>query len=106
MFTPGGFVTFVGHLVPTFWRGELVWETRTLASPLVDALYLVTTLVFLTLAAVGLRRRERAFDARVAEVELQRRVARLTAGDLEDPEIDRVLKVEGAVPGITVGDDG
>ncbi|MDJ0846777.1 MAG: hypothetical protein QNK04_00205 [Myxococcota bacterium] len=67
VFTPAGLLAFVRHLVPSFWRGELVWETRTLAWPAVDALYLVSTLLFLTLAALGLRRSERSFDARVAE---------------------------------------
>jgi hypothetical protein len=33
VFTPAGLATFVGHLVPTLWRGELAWETRTLAWP-------------------------------------------------------------------------
>ncbi len=74
VFTPAGLFTFVRHLVPSFWRGELVWETRTLAWPAVDALYLATTLVFLLLAALGLRRSERSpdgsersFAARVGE---------------------------------------
>ncbi len=67
VFTPAGFATFVRHLVPSFWRGELVWATRTLAWPAVDALYLASTLLFLPLAALGLRRSGRPFEARLAE---------------------------------------
>lgn len=67
VFTLSGLVTFVRHLVPSFWRGELVWETRTLAWPLADAVYLATTLGFLLLATLGLRRADRPEGARIAE---------------------------------------
>jgi hypothetical protein len=66
--TPTGFATFVRHTLPTFWRGELVWETRTLAWPLADWVYVATSLVFLALAAVGLRLPSRARPERLAEV--------------------------------------
>jgi hypothetical protein len=67
LFTPAGAVTFVRHLLPTFWRGELVWQRETLAWPPADALYGATTLLFLALALFGLRRRERPRAARVSE---------------------------------------
>lgn len=67
VFTPAGFASFVRHLVPSLWRGELVWQTRTLAWPVADWAYLGTTLVFLPLAALGLRRSSRPGPARVAE---------------------------------------
>jgi hypothetical protein len=67
LFSPAGLATFVRHLVPTFWRGELVWGTRTLAWPLADWTYLLTTLLFVSLAALGLGRASRAWAARVTE---------------------------------------
>jgi hypothetical protein len=58
LFTPAGLADFAGGLVPTFWRGELAWHRVDLALPALDAHYTATTLHFLALAAVGLRRRE------------------------------------------------
>jgi hypothetical protein len=66
IFTLSGLQTFVGELIPLFWRGELVWHRMPLAAPPVDAFYTVTTLLFVALAAWGLGRR-RAGPARLAE---------------------------------------
>ena len=57
LFTPGGFASFVGDLVPRFWRGELVWRRHELAWPPADAIYTGTTLLFLALACAALPRR-------------------------------------------------
>lgn len=53
LFTPSGCAEFVAGLVPTFWRGELVWRRDVLAWPPADLLYTLTTLVFLPLAALA-----------------------------------------------------
>jgi hypothetical protein len=67
IFTLSGLHTFVGKLIPLFWRGEIAWHRVPLASPSADEFYVATTLLFVTLAALGLRRRERAGSARLAE---------------------------------------
>jgi hypothetical protein len=67
IFTLSGLQTFVGKLIPLFWRGELVWHRAPLASPMADGVYTATTLLFVALAALGLRRRQAAGPARLAE---------------------------------------
>jgi hypothetical protein len=67
LFTPRGFASFVGDLVPRFWRGELVWRRAELAWPPADAVYTATTLAFLALAVAALPRRPRG-PARTAEL--------------------------------------
>jgi hypothetical protein len=67
IFTASGAAIFITDLIPRFWRGELVWQQRELAWRAADLLYTVTSLVFVALAALGLRRAGRARDARVAE---------------------------------------
>ena len=67
LFTPRGFASFTADLVPRFWRGELVWRRNELAWPPADAIYTVTTLVFLALATAALPRRPRG-PARSAEI--------------------------------------
>jgi hypothetical protein len=57
LFTPAGIFEFVTGLLPTFWRGELAWHRTDLALPAMDALYTVSSLVFLAAALAGLRRR-------------------------------------------------
>ena len=66
LFTPSGFLAFLGGLVPKFWRGELVWHRELLAWPPADALYTVTTAVFLPLAAVAWWRQRAARPAESA----------------------------------------
>ena len=67
IFTLSGIQTFVGKLIPLFWRGELVWHRAPLAWPTADAVYTATTLLFVALAALGLRRRQAADPARLAQ---------------------------------------
>jgi hypothetical protein len=67
IFTLSGLHTFIGELIPLFWRGELAWHRAPLAWPTADGFYAATTLLFVALAALGLRRREGAGPARLAE---------------------------------------
>lgn len=63
LFTLAGAGVFLRDLVHSFWRGELVWHQRTLASPAADALYLVVSIVGLSLAGWGIWRRRRSGTA-------------------------------------------
>ncbi len=66
IFSPSGLWIFVTELLETFWRGELAWYRRTLASVWADAFYVGSSLLFVTLAAFGAWRR-RDDDARFVE---------------------------------------
>ena len=57
IFTPAGFATFVGDLIPRFWRGQLAWYRTTLAWAGADLFYTGSSLLLLLAAALGLRRR-------------------------------------------------
>jgi hypothetical protein len=67
LLTPAGAWIFLRDLVPTFWRGELVWERFELRIAAVDAFYRLSTLVCVTLAAAGLARSSRPRGTRAAE---------------------------------------
>lgn len=67
IFTPSGLSFFVTELVPSFWRGELAWYRRTLGWRVSDTVYLVTSLLFVGLAAWQLRRRDRRLPERLTE---------------------------------------
>lgn len=67
LFSAAGATSFVGDLVPLFWRGELVWHRTPLASGFADGVYLASTIVFLAFAVIGLRQRGRAESARLCE---------------------------------------
>jgi len=67
LFTPAGWLAFVSGLIPKFWRGELVWRQELLAWPPADALYTLTTLLFLLLAAAALVRGRDTRASRVTE---------------------------------------
>jgi hypothetical protein len=60
LFSLGGLLDFASGLLPTFWRGELVWHREVLAWPPADALYAISSLVLVALAAFALRRGARA----------------------------------------------
>jgi len=47
LFTAAGTRFFLAENLKTFWRGETVWFMQRLRSPLMDMVYVVTTLVFL-----------------------------------------------------------
>jgi hypothetical protein len=67
LFTPIGAWTFVRDLVPSFWRGELVWQRSELRLPGADAVYRLATLVLLPLAALARWRGAGGREARTAE---------------------------------------
>jgi len=56
LFTPSGAWIFVRDLVPSFWRGELVWERFELRFAAVDALYRVVSLGAVALVTASLVR--------------------------------------------------
>ncbi|MBW2269689.1 MAG: hypothetical protein JRH16_14030 [Deltaproteobacteria bacterium] len=68
LFGLDGLGVFLRDLVTSFWRGELVWHQRTLASGLADGVYLVFSVAALALAAVALGRRRAASPAAAVEV--------------------------------------
>jgi hypothetical protein len=57
IFTPHGFWTFISTLIATFWQGEFLWHLQPLTSPAVDAIYAISSVVFVVLALAGLRPR-------------------------------------------------
>ena len=67
LFTPSGAWTFVRDLVPSFWRGELVWHRTDLHLRAADAVYRLATLVLVPLAGLAWLRGEGSREARTAE---------------------------------------
>jgi hypothetical protein len=67
LFTPSGAWTFVRDLVPSFWRGELVWQRSELHLPGADAVYRLATFTLLPLAGLAWWRGGGAREARTAE---------------------------------------
>ena len=57
VFSPAGAWVFFRDLVASFWRGEIVWYQRPLASGVADAVYCVATFGGLLFAALGLAQR-------------------------------------------------
>jgi hypothetical protein len=60
IFTPHGLWTFVSGLLATFWQGELLWHRQPLASPVVDAIYAISSVGFVGLAVAALLSRSTA----------------------------------------------
>ena len=56
IFTPHGLWTFWSGLLATFWQGEMLWHRQPLASPAVDAIYAVLSIIVLGAAVVALWR--------------------------------------------------
>ncbi|MGA3283643.1 MAG: DUF2142 domain-containing protein [Verrucomicrobiota bacterium] len=54
IFTPQGCWTFVSELLTAFWQGEFHWHGQPLDLPVVDALYVILSMCFLSLATVKL----------------------------------------------------
>lgn len=52
LFTPQGAWVFISDLIKTFWRGEMQWHRVTVAWPAADWLYVISTLLFLTISLV------------------------------------------------------
>jgi hypothetical protein len=57
IFTPLGLGTFIFKLMARFWRGEFLWHGQPLASPAVDAVYVISSAGLVILALAGLRPR-------------------------------------------------
>lgn len=53
---------FLSELLSSFWRGELIWHGVTLASPATDYFYSLSTLVFVTLGMLALRKENNAYQ--------------------------------------------
>jgi hypothetical protein len=60
IFTPRGLWTFVSGLMATFWQGEFLWHRQPLASPVVDAVYAISSVGFVGVAVVALLSRSTA----------------------------------------------
>jgi hypothetical protein len=54
IFTPRGFYAFWSELMASFWRGELIWGWKLLAWPAMDALYWISSTVFVALGVASL----------------------------------------------------
>jgi hypothetical protein len=54
IFTPHGLWTFVSGLLATFWQGEFLWHRQPLASPVVDAIYAISSVGFVGVAVIAL----------------------------------------------------
>jgi len=54
IFTLHGLWTFLSELLVAFWQGEFRWHANPLTLPVVDALYVILSLGFLSLATVKL----------------------------------------------------
>jgi len=70
IFTPRGALYFCSDLMKTFWRGELVWMTERLASPVADAVYWVSSAIFITAMVISLLLLVRKQPARELQVDL------------------------------------
>ena len=54
IFTPSGLWTFLSGLLTTFWQGEFLWHGQPLDQPVVDAFYVILSVVFVGLAVGSL----------------------------------------------------
>ena len=62
LFTPRGLWFFVERNLATFWQGEMLWQRQPLSFPVVDAAYVILSLVVLTFALAALLRRRSPFS--------------------------------------------
>jgi hypothetical protein len=60
LFTPKGVAEFWTELMASFWRGEIAWYGRRIASPVMDVFYWVSSLVLIAFAAASLWPRRRS----------------------------------------------
>jgi hypothetical protein len=54
IFTLHGLWIFVSTLMATFWQGELLWHRQPLASPVVDMIYAISSILFAGAAVIAL----------------------------------------------------
>jgi hypothetical protein len=66
LFTPGGAWEFSSGTIASFWRGEFVWGLDRMAFPATDFLYVISSVVFVGAATVGLVRVQLATATRRA----------------------------------------
>jgi hypothetical protein len=59
IFTIRGIGEFWGNLISSFWRGEFIWHSERLTSPIADAFYSFSSFLILTAAAASLFWRSR-----------------------------------------------
>ena len=68
IFSPAGAWVFARDLVTSFWRGEIVWQQRLLASAAADTVYRVVSFGGRAFAAAGMLRGRGSGTARAAEI--------------------------------------
>jgi hypothetical protein len=66
IFSPQGLWTFISGLLATFWQGEILWHRQPLAVPVVDAIYAISSMVFVGTAVAALLLRSPAAPQRQA----------------------------------------
>jgi preprotein translocase subunit SecE len=54
IFTPHGFWTFLSRLLASFWQSDFLWHGRPLSSPVVNAVYAVSSVGFVGMSVVVL----------------------------------------------------
>ena len=74
IFTASGLWTFVSELLASFWRGEFMWHARTIAFPVMDWFYVLSSLGLISVAVISLLRRQSDITG-----ETQRRVLFIAA---------------------------
>jgi hypothetical protein len=57
IFTGRGLSIFWSELIASFWRGEMIWQNKSLSWPGADRFYSISSLLLVCLAAIGLFRR-------------------------------------------------
>jgi hypothetical protein len=57
IFTPSGLWIFWSDLMASFWRGEVNWHNRPFDWRIADGFYVISSLIFLAAALMGLRKR-------------------------------------------------
>ncbi len=62
IFTPKGIAIFWNDLMPTFWRGEIVWHLRPIVSKKLDIFFSMSSLVFISAAAIASLFKKSAFS--------------------------------------------
>jgi len=54
IFTPRGLWVFISGLLASFWRGEFTWHYQRLALPVIDAVYVIASTLFIGVAVAAL----------------------------------------------------
>ena len=59
IFTPHGIWTFLSGLLATFWQGEFWWHRQPMALPIIDLIYVISSIGLVALALVNLLSRDK-----------------------------------------------